>query len=275
MRARAYAKINLGLLVGPERADGKHEIATVLQRVELHDELEIEPANEPGIVVNGFPQDTLVRRALELYGARAGDAASWRVRLEKHIPLAAGLGGGSSDAAAALRSANELASQPLSEDELHELAAEVGADVPSFLSPGAKLATGNGTVLERLTLPYDYTVLLVLPQGQRKESTAAVYDAATPRSEPDFAARRRALREALRRLEIVRELADLPRNDLVGAASASAIAELTALGAFRADLSGAGPTVYGLFESEGEARSADRVLRRTGSTWVTRPVDGP
>jgi 4-diphosphocytidyl-2-C-methyl-D-erythritol kinase len=275
MRARAFAKINLGLLVGPERTDGKHEIATVLQRVELHDEVELEPVDEPGIVIIGFPRDTLVRRALELFRARAGDSSGWRVRIEKRIPLASGLGGGSSDAAAALRTANELVRTPLSDDDLHDVAADVGADVPFFLSAGPKLATGDGAVLERLKLPNDYAVLLVLPHGLRKESTGAVYNATAPRSESDFGARHRALRRALRGLELDRELADLPRNDLANAASAPTVAELTALGAFRADLSGAGPTVYGLFEREEDARHAERVLRRAASTWVTHPVDGP
>jgi 4-diphosphocytidyl-2-C-methyl-D-erythritol kinase len=275
MRARAFAKINLGLAVGPKRPDGKHEIATILQRVDLHDDLDVERADAPGSVVEGFVEDTIVRRALELLDDRTGSGSGWRVRIDKRIPVAAGLGGGSSDAAAALRSANELAQAPLVDTELVEIAAQVGSDVPFFVTPGSKLATGDGTDLERIVLPYDYWVVLVLPRDQRKESTAAVYLSVDPALGSNFDGRRRALFGALRGLESSLQLAELPRNDLATAASAPTVAELTALGAFRADLSGAGPTVYGLFEAEEDARQAERTLRRVGETWLASPVDGP
>ena len=275
MRARAFAKINLGLVVGPERSDGMHEIATVLQRVDLHDSLEVDASSQPGSLIEGYPEDTIVRHALELLDRRTGNESGWRVRLEKQIPVAAGLGGGSSDAAAALRTANELAPTPLPDDELHEVAAEVGSDVPFFLTAGAKLATGDGTQLERIQLPYDYWVVLMLPHEQRKSSTADVYAAMERDRTREFSRRQRALLDVLRDLEESEELAELPRNDLASVASGPAIAELTALGAFRADVSGAGPTVYGLFRSEGEARHAARTLGRLATTWVTRPVDGP
>ena len=275
MRARAFAKINLGLVVGPRRPDGKHEIATILQRVDLHDDLDVEHAATPGSVVEGFVEDTIVRRALELLDDRTGSSSGWRVRIDKRIPVAAGLGGGSSDAAAALRSANELAQAPLVDTELVEIAAQVGSDVPFFITAGAKLATGDGTELERIVLPFDYSVVLVLPRDQRKESTAAVYLSVDPALGGDFGARRSAMVNALRGLESPLQLAELPRNDLATAASAPTVAELTALGAFRADLSGAGPTVYGLFEAEADARQAERTLRRVGETWLASPVDGP
>jgi 4-diphosphocytidyl-2-C-methyl-D-erythritol kinase len=275
MRARAFAKINLGLVVGAERADGKHEIATVLQRVDLHDVLDVERREELGSEVEGFVEDTIVGRSLAALDARTANTQGWRVRLEKRIPIAAGLGGGSSDAAAALRAANELGRTPLSDEVLHEVAAEIGSDVPFFLTPGAKLALGDGTEVERVELPYGYWVVLVLSNDQRKESTAAVYRAVDPALTQMFARRRGALLEALRELESPAQLAELPRNDLGTAAAAPVVAELTALGAFRADVSGAGPTVYGLFEAEGDARQAGRTLRRAASTWLARPVDGP
>ena len=102
-------------------------------------------------------------------------APSWRVRIEKRIPVAGGLGGGSSDAAAALALANASLVTPLPDDELHALAALTGADVPFFLCAGPQLGTGDGTELVPLDLPTDYVALLVLPDGAHKESTAAVY----------------------------------------------------------------------------------------------------
>ena len=98
-RAQAFAKINLALVVGPLRDDGKHEVATVLQRVDVADEIELEPS--VSMTVDGFDDDTLVRAALDALADSAGLVRRWRVRVDKRIPVAAGLGGGSSDAACA------------------------------------------------------------------------------------------------------------------------------------------------------------------------------
>ena len=172
-RVPAAAKINLALLVGPLREDGLHEVVTVLQRVDLCDSVTIERA--PELVVEGYRKDTLVRSALSKLAGRAGDSAAWRVQLRKRIPPAAGLGGGSADAGVALTLANRTLGQPLAEEELGGLAAEVGADVPFFLAPGPKLAEGAGERLRRLELPQDYWVVLALPRFARKSSTADVY----------------------------------------------------------------------------------------------------
>jgi 4-diphosphocytidyl-2-C-methyl-D-erythritol kinase len=273
MRAQAYAKINLGLAVGPPRSDGKHEIATVLERVDLHDVVELEGAG-PGILVEGFAADTLVHGALERFDEAADSGGGWHVRLEKRIPLASGLGGGSSDAAAALRLANEASGEPLTPAELHEVAAGIGSDVPFFLTPGAKLATGDGTVLEPVALPRDYWVVLALARAARKESTAAVYASVDGSSSVAFAGASAALLEAVHDARRPRDLAGFLPNQLV--APDSALGEgLTELGAFRVDTSGAGPAVYGLFDDESDARAAARRLRQDAETWLARPVVGP
>jgi 4-diphosphocytidyl-2-C-methyl-D-erythritol kinase len=265
---KAHAKLNLALVVGPLRPDGKHEVATVLQAIDLHDDLELGPASELG--VEGFPEDTLVRSALEALAAAAGVAPRWRARIEKRIPVAAGLGGGSSDAAAALRLANPLLPEPLEPDCLHELAAGLGADVPFFLRDGAQLATGDGTELSPVELPCDYVVLLVIPREERKESTAFVYRGFDERRGAEgFGDRRTILLDTLDRLEGARDLARLPRNEL---ASSPLSAELERLGAFRADVTGAGPAVYGLFEREEHARDAASLLASAGRTFLSRPV---
>lgn len=140
-RVRAHAKINLALVVGPLRPDGKHEVATVLQRVDLHDDVELEAA--ASLRVTGFDGDTIVAKALRELAATAGVTPAWAVRIEKRIPVAAGLGGGSSDAATAVMLANELLPSPLPFDELDRLAARIGADVPFFAgSPSSVPATG-------------------------------------------------------------------------------------------------------------------------------------
>src|SRR5262249_7054528 len=150
------AKINLALLVGPLRADGKHEVATVLQRIDLADAVSLEPAKS--LAVSGFEEDTLVAQALRVLAEAAGVEPAWHAHIEKRIPVAAGLAGGSSDAAAALHLANSTLHDPLPADRLRSLAAGLGADVPFFLEPGAKLGTGDGTELEPVDLPLDYHV---------------------------------------------------------------------------------------------------------------------
>ena len=260
----APAKINLALVVGPLREDGKHEVLTVLQRVALSDRVAVEPAAHT--VVTGFPDDTLVRCALELLDARHG----WKVHIDKRIPVAAGLGGGSSDAATALRLANEQLSEPLGAPALHDLAAQVGADVPFFLADGPQLGSGDGSTLEPLGLPEDFAVLLLLPHGAAKESTAAVYGAFDARDGADgFDDRAALLRASLGAVERPRDLAGLPPNDLASSPLADRLREL---GSFRADVSGAGPTVYGLFHGEADAERARRATRDVGRGLVTIPA---
>ena len=268
MRASAPAKINLALVVGPRRKDGKHELLTVYQRIGLADRIDVVPAEHTR--VDGFAGDTLVRAALELLAAHAAVDRRWHARIEKRIPVAGGLGGGSSDAAAALVLANDTLAEPLPREDLHDVAAEVGSDVPFFLVPGPRLGSGDGTMLAPIDLPQDFWIVLVLPNGVQKESTASVYASFDERDGADgWDDRRNALLDALDRVERPRDLASLPANDL---ASSPLAAELTAAGAFRADVSGAGPIVYGLFHHEGQAKAAKRAFRRVGRTWLTAPA---
>ena len=267
------AKINLALVVGPATDSGFHEVATVLQRVSLCDRLELEPAER--IEVVGFRDDTLVSRALERLSAQAGGAFAWRVLLEKHIPLAAGLGGGSADAAAALVLANQSLPEPLSSAELHALGLEIGSDVPFFLSPGPKLAEGRGERLSPLELPQDYWMLVAIEAGTSKLSTGAIYRRFDELDGgADFARRREHLVEALAACHDASRLSALPLNDLGEASGALGLADqLRERGAFRADVSGAGPAVYGLFERKASAEAARCNLPPGTAAWVVQPVD--
>jgi 4-diphosphocytidyl-2-C-methyl-D-erythritol kinase len=268
VRAPAPAKINLALVVGPTRADGKHELLTVYQRLGFVDRIELEPAAR--LRVEGYAEDTLVGQALAALAHRAGVEPAWRVLIEKQIPVAAGLGGGSSDAATALRLANETLPAPLPPEDLRGLAATLGADVPFFLTEGPQLGSGDGSVLEPLDLPQDFWVVLLLPHGATKPSTAAVYAAFDDRGGASgWEARRRSLLDGLARVRRPRDLAELPPNDL---ASSPLAGELLAAGAFRADVTGAGPVLYGLFHQRAAAESARKALRRLGRTWLTAPA---
>jgi 4-diphosphocytidyl-2-C-methyl-D-erythritol kinase len=272
VRAIAAAKINLALVVGERRPDGLHEVATVLQRIDLCDVIELRPG--VGLVVDGFADDTIVRSALARLAEEAGVEPRWRVRITKEIPVAAGLGGGSADAAAALRLANAMLPEPLAPERLHALASELGADVPFFLDPGPKLAEGWGDRLSPLELPQDFWVVLALPSALAKGSTGAVYGRFDELQGGGGFAQRKA--ELLRALDGVRrpaDLAALPPNDLAEASGAGPLAaDLQAAGAFRADVSGAGPAAYGLFASRSEARVATRALAGRARTWVAPPV---
>lgn len=264
-RGPAAAKINLALVVGPARGDGRHEVETVLQRIDLADRLQLEPADT--LSIEGFPPDTLVQKALSALAEFRSIPARWRVRIEKRIPVAAGLGGGSSDAATALRLANESLDEPIGRVELSRIAASLGADVPFFLEAGPRVGRGDGTELEPIDLPQDYWVALLLPKGARKESTAAVYRAFDDRGGPtNFEKRRSALRDALEGVRRSRDLAALPPNDLTSSPFAG---QLRDLGAFRADVSGAGPVVYGLFHHRAAAQAAATALEARGRTWIS------
>ena len=271
-RIPAPGKINLALVVGPVREDGLHEIATVMQRVDLCDTVELEPAG--GLAVEGFKDDTLVRTALTTLAVAAGEEPRWRARIHKRIPVAAGLGGGSADAAAALTLANPLLEHPLTSERLAEVGAGIGADVPFFLEPGPKLAEGAGERLTGLELPQDFWVVLALPRRARKASTAAVYARFDESAGTDgFAGRRDALAEALASVRRPRDFASFPVNDLAEAAGRPRLVDdLLEHGAFRADVSGAGPAVYGLFHHQPAAKDAARRLHLAARTWVVAPV---
>jgi len=247
MRVRAPAKLNLCLRLGPLRPDGYHRVTTLVQAIDVYDELELEPAAETA--VEGFAEDTLVTAALEALGETR------RVHLEKRIPVAAGLGGGSSDAAAVLRALRGERSP----NELHELARAIGTDVPFFLS-GAEtgFCTGRGDRVQALPdFPRGHAFVVVPAAGL---STADVYSASEPN--PAFRADEG---ELIRRMHTVRRAADvaaLMANDLEAAALrlrpevAGALEQLRGAGALAAQVSGSGPAAFGLFEHRDAANAA-------------------
>ena len=273
-RALAPAKVNLGLFLGPARAhDLRHELVTVMQSISLADELTLEPLDPAGGATNadevicpgveGAGDENLAGRALRAFREATGwDAPPQRLTIEKRIPVAAGLGGGSADAAAALRLAAH-ASGLGDEALLRSLAARLGADVPAQVSPGCWLATGAGETLRRLEDPIGAFALLVLPfRGEL--STAAVYE------EADRLAIARSAGTLDECLEMVAQAwahgapalgsgsAELLRNDLQQPAVLLCPGILDLLARARASeadlsvLSGSGPTGLGLFAAGDE-----------------------
>jgi 4-diphosphocytidyl-2-C-methyl-D-erythritol kinase len=248
---QAPAKINLCLRVGPVRDDGFHRITTLFAALELHDTLELEPAGET--VVEGF-SDTLVTRALEALGE------TWRVRLDKRIPVSAGLGGGSSDAASVLRALPGERTV----NELYEIARSLGSDVPFFLSGlEVALATGRGDLLQPLPeFPRGLGVLLV-PDAEGL-STADVYAASEPN--PIYPAVQGDLIRGVHTVRSPQDVAGLVANDLEQAACAlrpsirGTLEAVRGAGALAAAVSGSGPTVFGLFADEAAAEAAAQAV---------------
>ena len=268
IRAPAPAKLNLALVVGRRGRDGRHELTTVYQRLDLADRVAVEPAVR--IEVTGFADDTLVRAALETLRDEADAPHAWRAHVTKRVPVAAGLGGGSSDAATALRLASATLPAPLPRERLHALAAAIGADVPFFLEQGPQLGEADGTTLTPVTLPQDYWVVLLLPRGAEKRSTASLYAEFDARDGgKGYRNRRAALKRALANVVRPRDLTALPPNDLAGSPLAEAFRRQ---GAFRADVTGAGPVVFGLFQHLETARAAQRAVDPFGRTWLTVPA---
>jgi 4-diphosphocytidyl-2-C-methyl-D-erythritol kinase len=320
LRALAPAKINLGLFLGPHRADGRHEVVTVMQSISLADELTLGVA-APGSArdelrcpgVPGPPEENLAARALAAFRAATGwDAPPLELGILKRVPVAAGLGGGSGDAAAALRLAAHASG--LGDPELLAgIARALGADVPAQVQPGRWLASGAGELLQPLPPPgapagapapparrvppdRSHTAdapaepgraplgVLVLPIA-RPLSTAQVYAQA---DRMGLARGRSALRERHRAL--ARALADgaplppveLLHNDLQNAARAlcpeiaPALEQAVGAGADVALLSGSGPTVLGLFtgpHGPARARAGAHALReRTPAPMAAEPV---
>ncbi len=250
--ARAPGKVNLSLLVGAPRADGLHPLASVVQAVSLADELTLEPAAGAAdeVVCAEVEGPNLAGRALALFREATGwDAPPQRLTIVKRVPVAGGMGGGSGDAAAALRLAAHAAGGA-SPALLHELAVALGADVPSQLAPGRVLMTGAGEHVDRLDDP-DPFGLVILPSTHAL-STPAVY------GEFDRlgGARGTAELEGAKAAALAGEPPP-PVNDLEAAARALCPAIDDALARLGGGMvSGSGPTVFRLFPSTAAAREA-------------------
>lgn len=165
----APAKINLYLKVLYQRPDGYHEIETLMQAVSLYDRLNFYPDSKIKVETRGAKiaqKDNLVTQALELLQDYSGVKKGVRIVIQKRIPVAAGLGGGSSDAAAALLGACRLWQIPVTAGELSYLGAQIGSDVPFFFTSGQALATGRGDKLVPVSMPTDYLVALACPNFQ-------------------------------------------------------------------------------------------------------------
>jgi 4-diphosphocytidyl-2-C-methyl-D-erythritol kinase len=287
LTARAPGKVNLCLYLGPTRADGLHELVSLVQPISLADELELTTATDSaGDAVHcpGVEGPNLATAALAAFRAQTGwRGPPQRLEIVKRVPVAAGLGGGSGDAAAALRLAAHAAGRG-DPAALARIAFALGADVPAQLTPGVALVTGAGEVVEPIPERASFGVLVLPPR--RRLPTADVFRTADglglARARAELAELRDALYAALTATD---ELPppELLRNDLEPAcralvpAVAEALADARAAGASVAIVSGSGPTVCGLFPGGGgrgrAAAAAAALASRHPGAVAAVPVD--
>ncbi len=169
----SWAKINLGLWVLGKRADGYHEILTILHRIDLRDEIRIKEGALRVETSTGIPQeDNLVYRGLKLFARETGILPEVSIYINKRIPEGAGLGGGSSNLSAVLEEVNRMCGSPLSRDDLRLIAGQISSDAPFFLGPPSAVGRGRGEILEEIDIPPMEFTLIVPPV---KSSTRRVY----------------------------------------------------------------------------------------------------
>jgi 4-diphosphocytidyl-2-C-methyl-D-erythritol kinase len=271
-RLRAYAKINLGLFIREKRPDGYHNIETVFHRIDLFDEISLSESDEVSVVSTDVhapgDESNICYKAAMLLRQHLGARAGVRISIQKNIPVGAGLGGGSSDAATVLRSLPQFWGRTIDDETLHELALQLGSDVPYFLHQGTAVGRGRGDILEYFDLDIPFSTLLCYPNVH--VSTAWAYQHAKA-SKP------------WRRNDLKRLLIDGMKtpsmlvSDLLNDFEPIVFREFPAVmrlkeammrgGAEFSLMSGSGSSVFGLFSRQQAALAVEEKLREQG--WLT------
>lgn len=272
LRRNAYAKINLGLDVLRRREDGYHEVKMIMQTIDLYDTLTFCRKKEPGIVLKidkenlSAGRDNLICRAAERLFAETGISEGVEIFLEKRIPIAAGMAGGSTDAAATLMGLNELFGFGYSLEQLQALGVTLGADIPYCLMGGTALSEGIGEVLTKLPAPPP--CVLVVAKPDIDVSTKFVYEnlhADTLAYHPDIDGMEEAIRNGslsgiAKRIGNVLETVTVRKYPVIDEIKE----QMKKAGALNALMSGSGPTVFGLFTEKEPAAAAAEQIRRRG-----------
>lgn len=276
IRIKAYAKVNLGLDVLRRRTDGYHEVRMVMQTIDLYDDLSISKTKDQKISIIAnlkflpVDENNLIYKAAKLFQDTCGISEGIAVDLKKHIPVAAGMAGGSTDAAAVLYSMNELFQTGLTLSQLMELGVKIGADVPYCLMQGTALAEGIGEKLTEIPSMVECPVLVAKPGIH--VSTAFVYGNLKLEDvvHPDIDVQIAAMKE-----KDLKKTADCMGNVLetVTISKYPVVEEIKDCmkenGALNAMMSGSGPTVFGLFEDKKTAKAAYQALCDLGlAKWV-------
>jgi 4-diphosphocytidyl-2-C-methyl-D-erythritol kinase len=271
IRELAPAKVNLVLRIGPAGANGLHEVASLFASLDLADEIEVEVAPQDSVECEGVEGPNLATAAVERLRQYAPSMPPLAVRISKRIPVAGGLAGGSADAAAVMRAANSFHEVPFDDDQLREIAEPLGSDVPSQIVPAHSIVTGTGQHVERVALP---ELAIVLVPSLIGISTGDVY-----RTADEMGLTRSSLDPTdLHALagESPEVIATRLENDLQPATLrlrpelAETLEELRAAGALGAQVSGSGPTVFGVFADAEAASTAAEQIPGSLVTMVAR-----
>lgn len=272
IKVKALAKVNLGLDVIRRREDGYHEVKMIMQTIHLYDQLEIKKTEKPGIQITTnldfLPtnENNLIYKAAKLLQDTCKIEEGVAVDLQKHIPVAAGMAGGSTDAAAVLYGMNELFHLGMKRQKLMELGVQIGADVPYCLMRGTALAEGIGEKLRSLPPMPKCPVLIAKPAIS--VSTKFVYEnlkldehTVHPDIDAQLAAIRKGdLQGVAAHMGNLLETVTIPEYPVIDEIKRCMLES----GAINAMMSGSGPTVFGLFEDEDTARKAFDTMRDTG-----------
>ena len=279
----APAKINFGLWIGPRRDDGYHPVSTILVPVSLYDTVHVElqdgieitfECSDPAVPAGS---DNLCWKAAKLFLLETGIKSGVYIKLEKNIPVGAGLGGGSSDAAAVLLCLSQLHAGIITDEKLispRVLGARLGADVPFFLFQRTCAASGIGEILKPFDFPWKCSILLVIPSYSI--STTNAYE------EFDRQLKEKPLRvdyaDALQSLDYLKDARENIRNDFETVLFPlypdleKIKRELYEAGAGYASLTGSGSVVYGIFENENDARKAESHFKKSCRTEIVTPI---
>ena len=273
MRLQAFAKINLGLDVLGKREDGYHEVRMIMQTIRMYDQLDMRKSVEPGIHLTTnkkyipVDENNLVWRAAKLMMDTCGIIEGVSIHLHKVIPVAAGMAGGSSDAAATLVGMNRLFHCGLSKEKLMELGVQIGADVPYCVLRGTALAEGIGEKLTVLPPMPDCWILIGKPGiSVSTKYVDTTLDLNTDTVHPDIDGMKKALEDGnlygiTERMGNVLQDVTIPAYPEVERIKE----QMKTLGAVNAMMSGSGPTVFGIFDNEEKAQKACQKLRESGS----------
>ncbi len=265
MAVNSYAKINLYLKIGRKLGSGYHNLQSVMQRIELGDNMTFEPVNEDRIIVESTNmeisnEENLAYKAALILKKKYKVKHGVRIHIEKNVPLEAGLGGGSSNAATALLNLNKLWGLKLKEKSLIELASQIGSDVPFFIGENAALVEGIGDKIKWIKKSFSINIVLINPGFRVSTKWAySAFDRQKPKIKTD--ANINNLVRAIEKKDI-KEIANNLHNDFepIVTKKYKVIEEiktnLIRNDALNACVSGSGPTVFGIFNSIYEAREA-------------------
>ena len=277
---RAYAKINLCLDVTHRRPDGYHELHSIMQTIDLHDTVTLHKSSRAGIELSvdakNVPGDAgnLAYMAAQAVFREFALAGGLRITLEKRIPVAAGLGGGSADAAAVIRGMDTLYGLGMDTARMREIGLTIGADIPFLITGGTAVASGIGEILTPLPRLPDCQILLACPR--LAVSTKWVFEHLSPdeiQAHPDVAAMADAIRHGnldavIAHMANVLEAVTIARHNIIGEIKQ----DLLALGAQAALMSGSGPTVFAIFYDHAAAQRAKTAMQGEYDVYLTTPI---